>query len=129
MHFVGSTCKVLKTEDYHFGKHILMLVPFTTLYQPTVFEKVVHTKTGEILDHNLLEDNLHVVRFLSFLGDVAAIFVNNLRNGWYVHSMEPPHHFSSKQVCNSTAEVPSFILRTTLSAIPFVSEGRSVDVQ
>ena len=54
MHFVGSTCKVLKTEDYHFGKHILMLVPFTTLYQPTVFEQVVHTKTGEILDHKIL---------------------------------------------------------------------------
>ena len=42
--------------------------------------------------------------------------------------MESVHHFSSKLDCNSTTEVPSLILRTALSAIPFVSR-RGVDVQ
>ena len=31
--------------------------------------------------------------------------------------MESAHHFSSRPDCNSTAQVPSFILRTSLSAI------------
>ena len=34
--------------------------------------------------------------------------------------MESAHHFSSKPDCNVTADVPSLILRTTLSAILFV---------
>ena len=33
--------------------------------------------------------------------------------------MESAHHFSSKPDCNSPAEVPSLILRTALSTIPF----------
>ena len=36
--------------------------------------------------------------------------------------MESAHHFSSRPDCNNTAEVPSFTLRTALSAIPFVSD-------
>ena len=35
--------------------------------------------------------------------------------------IESTHHFSSKPDCNSTADVPSLILRTALSAVPFVS--------
>ena len=38
-------------------------------------------------------------------------------------------NFSSKPDCNSSAEVPSFILRTALSAMPFVSDRRSVEVR
>ena len=38
------------------------------------------------------------------------------------HSKESAHHFSSRPDCSNTAEVPSLILRTVLSAIPFVSE-------
>ena len=34
--------------------------------------------------------------------------------------MESAHHFSSRPGCSSTAEVTSLILRTALSAIPFV---------
>ena len=34
--------------------------------------------------------------------------------------MEYAHHFSSRPDCNNTADVPSFTLRTALSAIPFV---------
>ena len=45
------------------------------------------------------------------------------------HSMKSAHLFSSRPGCNSTAEVPSLILRTALSAIQFVSERWSVDVQ
>ena len=41
----------------------------------------------------------------------------------------PAHHFSSRPHCNNTAEVPSSILRTALSAIPCVSERWRVDVQ
>ena len=33
--------------------------------------------------------------------------------------MESAHHFSSRPDCNSTEDVPSFTLRTALSAIPF----------
>ena len=36
--------------------------------------------------------------------------------------IEPAHHFSSKPDCNNCAVVPSFTLRTALSAMPFVSE-------
>ena len=36
--------------------------------------------------------------------------------------MESVHHFSSRPDCNNTADVPSFTLRTALSAIPFVSD-------
>ena len=36
--------------------------------------------------------------------------------------MESAHQFSSRPDCNNTAEVPSFTLRTALSAIPFVSD-------
>ena len=43
--------------------------------------------------------------------------------------MESAHHFSSRPDCNNTAGVPSFTLRTALSAIPFVSDLRGVDVQ
>ena len=39
------------------------------------------------------------------------------------------HHFSSRPDCNNTADVPSFTLRTALSAIPFVSDLCGVDVQ
>ena len=40
---------------------------------------------------------------------------------WQQHSIESAHHFSSKTDCNNTADVPSLILRTGRSAIPFVS--------
>ena len=43
--------------------------------------------------------------------------------------MESAHHFSSRPDCNNTADVPSFTLRTALSAIPFVSDLYGVDVQ
>ena len=36
-------------------------------------------------------------------------------------SMQSTHHFSSKQDCNNIEEVPSFILRAALSAMPFLS--------
>ena len=45
------------------------------------------------------------------------------------NSMESAHHFLSRPDCNNTAEVPSFTLRTALSAIPFVSDLCGVDVQ
>ena len=44
------------------------------------------------------------------------------------HSMESAHHFSSRPDCNNTADVPSFTLRTALSAIPFVCDLCGVDV-
>ena len=43
--------------------------------------------------------------------------------------MESANHFASRPDCNNTAEVPSFTLRTALSAIPFVFDLRGVDVQ
>ena len=43
--------------------------------------------------------------------------------------MESAHHFSSRPDCSNTADVPSFTLRTALSAIPFVSDLCGVDVQ
>ena len=43
--------------------------------------------------------------------------------------MESAHQFSFRPDCNNTAEVPSFTLRTALSAIPFVSDPWGVDVQ
>ena len=43
--------------------------------------------------------------------------------------MESAHHFSSRLVCDNTADVPSFTLRTVLSAIPCVSDLCGVDVQ
>ena len=43
--------------------------------------------------------------------------------------MESAHQFSSRPDCNNTAEVPSFTLRTALSAIPLVSDLCDVDVQ
>ena len=43
--------------------------------------------------------------------------------------MESAHHFSFRPDCNNTAEVPSFTLRTALSAIQFVSDLCGVDVQ
>ena len=42
--------------------------------------------------------------------------------------MESAHHFSSRPDCNNAADVPSFTLRTALSAIPFVSNLCGVDV-
>ena len=45
------------------------------------------------------------------------------------HSMEFPHQLSSRPDYQNTADVPSFTLRTALSAIPFVSEWWGVDVQ
>ena len=42
--------------------------------------------------------------------------------------MESAHQFSSRHDCNNTAEVPSFTLRTALSAIPCVSDLCGVDV-
>ena len=42
--------------------------------------------------------------------------------------MESAHHFSSRPDCNSTADFPFLILRTALSAIPFVSDLCGVDV-
>ena len=45
-----------------------------------------------------------------------------------LHSMEAAHRFSSRPDCNNTADVPSFTLRTALSAIPFVSDQCGVDV-
>ena len=42
--------------------------------------------------------------------------------------MESAHHSLSRPDCNSTADVPSFTLRTVLSAIPFVSDLCGVDV-
>ena len=41
--------------------------------------------------------------------------------------MESVHHFSSKPDCNNTADDPSFILRTALSEMPFVSDRWRVD--
>ena len=49
------------------------------------------------------------------------------RQQW--HSIESAHHFSSKPDCNSTAEVPSLILRIALSVIPFCLGSKGVDVQ
>ena len=46
-----------------------------------------------------------------------------------MHSMESAHHFSSRPDCNNTADVPSSILRTALSAIPFVPDVCRVDVR
>ena len=43
--------------------------------------------------------------------------------------MESAHHFSSRPDCIGTAEVLSFILRTALSAIPFVSDRWGVEVR
>ena len=43
--------------------------------------------------------------------------------------MESAHQLSFRPDCNNTAEVPSFTLRTALSAIPFVSDRCGVDVQ
>ena len=43
--------------------------------------------------------------------------------------MESSHQLSFRPDCNKTAEVPSFNLRTALSAIPFVSDLCGVDVQ
>ena len=43
--------------------------------------------------------------------------------------MESAHFFSSRPDCNNTADVPSSVLRTALSAIPFVSDLCGVDVQ
>ena len=48
---------------------------------------------------------------------------------WQQHSIESAHHFSCRPDCNSTADVPSFTLRTALSAIPCVSDLCGVDVQ
>ena len=45
------------------------------------------------------------------------------------HSMEFAHQFSFRPDCNNTADVPSFIPRTALSAIRFVSDLCGVDVQ
>ena len=45
------------------------------------------------------------------------------------HSIESDHHSLPRPDCNSTADVPSFTLRTALSAIPFVSDLGGVDVQ
>ena len=43
--------------------------------------------------------------------------------------MESAHHSLPRPDCNSTADVPSFTLRTALSAIPCVSDLCGVDVQ
>ena len=43
--------------------------------------------------------------------------------------MESAHHSIFRPDCNSSADVPSFTLRTALSAIPFVSGMCGVDVQ
>ena len=43
--------------------------------------------------------------------------------------MESAHQLSFIPDCKNTAEVPSFSLRTALSAIPFVSDLCGVDVQ
>ena len=43
--------------------------------------------------------------------------------------MESAHQLSFRPECNNTAEVPSFTLRTALSAIPFVTDLCGVDVQ
>ena len=43
--------------------------------------------------------------------------------------MESAHQLSLRPDCDNTAEVPSFTLRTALSAIPFVSDLCGVDVQ
>ena len=40
--------------------------------------------------------------------------------------MESAHHFSSNPDCGNTAEVPSFTLRTALSAMPLVSDRDEV---
>ena len=45
------------------------------------------------------------------------------------HSIQSAHHSSSRPDCISTADVPSFALRTAGSAIPFVSDLCGVDVQ
>ena len=45
------------------------------------------------------------------------------------HSMESFHHSLPRPDCNSTGDVPSFTLRTALSAIPFVCDLCGVDVQ
>ena len=42
-----------------------------------------------------------------------------------IHRTRPPYFIHS----NNTADVPSFILRTALSAIPFVSDRWSVEVR
>ena len=46
-----------------------------------------------------------------------------------LHSIESAHQLSFRPDCNNTAEVPSFTLRTALSAIPLVSDRCGVDVQ
>ena len=46
-----------------------------------------------------------------------------------MHSMESAHHFSSRPDCNNTADVPSLILRTALSAITLVSDLRGDDAE
>ena len=43
--------------------------------------------------------------------------------------MESAHQLSFRPDCNNTAEVPSFTLRTALSAIPLVSDRCGVVVQ
>ena len=43
-------------------------------------------------------------------------------------AVESAHQFSFRPDCNNTAEVPSFTLRTALSAIPCVSDLCGVDV-
>ena len=43
--------------------------------------------------------------------------------------MESAQHSLSRRDCNNAADVPSFTLRTGLSAIPFVSDLCGVDVQ
>ena len=45
------------------------------------------------------------------------------------HSTESAHQLSYRPDCNNTTEVPSFTLRTALSALPFVSDLCGVDVQ
>ena len=45
------------------------------------------------------------------------------------HSMESAHQFSSSPDCNNTADVPSFTLRTALSAIPFAYNLCGLHVQ
>ena len=43
--------------------------------------------------------------------------------------MKSAYQFSSRPDCNNTADVPSFTLRTALSAIPFVSLSASYSAQ
>ena len=48
---------------------------------------------------------------------------------WEKHFIEFAHQFSSRPDWNNTAKIPCFTLCTALSAIPFVSDLRGVDVQ